>query len=103
MGALFSCAGPGDVPASPGALFIARGTLAGGADGSGADRASERPEHAVRAQRQRAEADAGGVVDGVGDRGRGADDADLADPLGAHGVQVRVLLLEPDRVDVADV
>jgi hypothetical protein len=43
------------------------------------------------------------VVDGVADRGGGTDDADLADPLGAHRVQVRVGLLDPHRVDVLHV
>src|SRR5256885_765484 len=36
-------------------------------------------------------------------RRRGADDADLPDALGAHGVELVVVLVEPDRVDVLDV
>ena len=49
----------------------------------------------VQGDGQVSDADAGGVVDGVGDGRGGADDADLADPLGAHRVDVRVLLVEP--------
>ena len=39
----------------------------------------------LQGDRQAADPDPGGVVDGVGDRSRGTDDADLADPLGAQG------------------
>ena len=43
----------------------------------------------VYADGQVADADAGSVVDGIGDRGRGADDADLADSLGPGGPMFR--------------
>ena len=43
------------------------------------------------------------MVDGIGDRGGGADDADLADSLGPGGADVRILLVDPARVDAADV
>jgi hypothetical protein len=43
------------------------------------------------------------VPDGVADSCGRADDADLADPLRSHRVQVRILLLDPRRVDVLHV
>ena len=45
----------------------------------------------------------GGVVDGVGDGGSCADDADLADDPGPHRVGVRIGFTEPDRFDLVDV
>jgi hypothetical protein len=50
-----------------------------------------------------ADADAGGVVDGVGDRGGHADGADLADSSGADGVVQRVRVLDEVHVHVRDV
>src|SRR5271170_7175042 len=50
-----------------------------------------------------ADAAAGRVVDGVADGCGGAGDADLADALGAHRVQVRVVFLDPRRVQVLHV
>ena len=38
--------------------------------------------------RQIADADAGGVINGVGDGSGGADDPDLAHALGVHSVDV---------------
>ena len=52
------------------------------------DAAGVLDEHAVEPDRQLAHAPAGGVEDGVGDRRGGADDADLADALGAHRVEL---------------
>src|SRR5689334_8852493 len=46
----------------------------------------------IERDRQIAHADARGVIDGVGDGSGGADDADLANALHAHGVDVGVLL-----------
>ena len=40
------------------------------------------------------------MIDGVGDRCRGADNPDLADPLRAHRVQVLVRVVDPEGVDV---
>src|SRR5690606_30061574 len=56
----------------------------------------------VGRDREVADASAGGVVDGVGDGGAGAGDADLADAAGAHG-GVRVGDVGPDQVDLGDV
>src|SRR5437868_12209023 len=56
-----------------------------------------------RGDGQVADTDPGGVVNGVGDRRGGADNANLADALGAHRVQVRVRLLNPCRLDVTDI
>jgi hypothetical protein len=39
-------------------------------------------QESVEGGREVANADAGGVIHGVGDRCGGADDADLTDPLG---------------------
>src|SRR5260370_35532414 len=55
----------------------------------------------VHADGQVADADAGGVVDGVGDGGGG--DADLAGSLGLRGADVAVGLLDDVDVDAADV
>src|SRR3954453_21303223 len=60
-------------------------------------------EQAVQAQREVADADGGRVVNGVGDRRGRAHDADLADALGAHRVEVGVVLLEPGRLELLDV
>src|SRR5712691_10044406 len=57
----------------------------------------------VYADGQVADADAGGVVNGIGDRGGDTDDADLADSLGPGGADVRILLVDPAHVDGADV
>jgi transcriptional regulator with XRE-family HTH domain len=46
-----------------------------------------------------ADPDAGGVVDRVGDRRGGADDADLTDAFAAHGVDIGVVLVKPVRLD----
>src|SRR5579864_5812836 len=43
------------------------------------------------------------MINGVGDSGGGADDADLANTLHAYGVDVRVVLLDPAHVDLPDV
>src|SRR5262245_186880 len=53
--------------------------------------------------RQVADALTRGVVDRVRDCGGGADNADLADSLAAHRIQVRVFLIDPGHVDVVDV
>src|ERR1700730_5521810 len=53
----------------------------------------------IQGDRQIADADAGGVIDSVGDGRGGADDADLANALHAHGVDVGVLLVDPAHVD----
>src|SRR6516165_236975 len=60
-------------------------------------------EELVGGDREVADADAGGVVDGVGDRGGDTHDADLAGPLGAHRVVVRVVLVDPGGLDVLGV
>jgi hypothetical protein len=49
------------------------------------------------------DADADGVVNGVGDGGGHPDDADLAGALGAHRVVVRVVLIDPGGLDVLGV
>src|SRR5689334_5947106 len=54
----------------------------------------------VEGDGQVAGAHAGGVVDGVRDRGGGADYADLSDSLAAHGVDVRVVFVQPVGLDV---
>ncbi len=46
----------------------------------------------IERDRQVADADAGGVKDGVSDGSGGADDADLANALHAYGVDVGVVL-----------
>ena len=43
------------------------------------------------------------MIDGVGDSGGGADDADLANALHTYGVDVGVLLLDPGHVDLPHV
>src|SRR6185437_4374279 len=50
-----------------------------------------------------ADADAGGVVDGVGDGGWHAGDADLADAAGAEWIELRVRDIEDGDVKSADV
>jgi hypothetical protein len=60
-------------------------------------------EKLVECDWQVAYAVSGGVVDGVGDGGSCADDADLADASGPHGVGVRIGFTEPDRFDLVDV
>ena len=57
----------------------------------------------VHADAQVADADAGGVVEGVGNGGVGASDADLADSVGLRGADVAVGLLDEVDVDAADV
>jgi hypothetical protein len=57
----------------------------------------------VEPDRQVADPDPGGVVHRAGDRGGRADDAHLADPLGPGGPEVRLLLVDPHRVDVLQV
>lgn len=57
----------------------------------------------VEGDRQVSDADAGGVVAGVGDRSSGADHAELADALGPRRVDVAVLLVQPVHLDRADV
>src|SRR6266511_2030414 len=57
----------------------------------------------VEGDRQVSYPDAGGVVRGVGDRGGGTHDADLADALGTHRVDVWIVLVHPERFDRADV
>ena len=54
----------------------------------------------IERDRQIADADAGGVIDGVGDGRGGADDADLANALHAYGVDVGVVLVDPGHVDL---
>ena len=49
--------------------------------------------------RQIAHALAGGVIDRIRDRRRGADDADLADAFDAERIDLVVLLLDEDHVD----
>src|SRR5215210_3250363 len=61
------------------------------------------PDEFVRCDGKVAYAYARGVVDGVGDGGRRADDTDLAYPFGTHRVDVRVLLVDPGDVDLAHV
>ena len=56
----------------------------------------------VEGDRERADAAAGGVVDGVGDRGGDADEADLADSFCAERRE-RVWVSDEDDVDVGDV
>src|SRR5207248_9990575 len=53
--------------------------------------------------RQVADANARCVIDGVGDGSGGADDADLANALHAHRVDVGVGLLDPAHVYLPDV
>ena len=60
---------------------------------------SEPADEPGRRDRQVANADAGRVVDGVGNRRRGADDADLADSLRAHRVDVQILLIDTRHLD----
>jgi hypothetical protein len=43
------------------------------------------------------------MIDDVGDGSGGADDADLANALRTHGVDVEVLLVDPGHVDRADI
>ncbi len=50
-----------------------------------------------------ANADSAGVVDGVGNRGGCADDADLTGALGAHGIQLVILLLDSVCFESVDV
>jgi len=57
----------------------------------------------LQRDRQIADADARGVIDGVGDGRGGDDDPDLANALGAHGVDVGVVLVDPGHVDRAGV
>src|SRR3954463_3638136 len=75
-------------------------------EGHGSRRGERSPElgqQPGRGDGQVADTAAGRVVDGVGDGGGGAHDADLTDTLGAHRVQVRVVLLHPDGLDVLNV
>src|SRR5207253_7966516 len=57
----------------------------------------------IQRDRQIADADAGGVIDGVGDGSGGADDAELANALHAYGVDVGVVLVDPGHVDLPDI
>jgi hypothetical protein len=57
----------------------------------------------VRRDRQIADADAGRVVNPVGDGGRGAGDPHLAETLGAHRVDLRIVLVDPGSLHAADV
>src|SRR5579864_1967514 len=52
-------------------------------------------EELVKRDGQIAHADAGRVIDGVGDGGGGANDPELPDPLHAQRVDVPVLRLDP--------
>src|SRR5262245_50963244 len=64
---------------------------------------SRRSEQLVRGYRQIVDALAGRVVDGVGNRGRHSDDADLAQPLGAERVDELVLFGDEDHFEVVHV
>jgi hypothetical protein len=43
------------------------------------------------------------MMDGVSDGGGGADDADFANAFRAHGIDVRVVLLDPGHVNRANI
>src|SRR5690242_1977540 len=58
-------------------------------------------EQLVERNRKIANAYTGRVIDGVGDGGGSADDADFADALGPHRADVRVVLVKADHVDGA--
>src|SRR5206468_3600699 len=60
-----------------------------------------RSQQLVGCDRQVANSFAGRVIDSIGDRGRRPDDADLADPSRAHGIRVRIMLVEPNSVEFA--
>src|SRR5438552_6135767 len=60
-----------------------------------------RSQQLVGCDRQVANSFAGRVIDSIGDRGRRPDDANLADPARAHGIRVRIMLVEPNSVEVA--
>ena len=60
-------------------------------------------DYFIRCDGEFANAFAGGVVDSVGDSGGDTDDADLADTATAHGIDVRVGLVDEVDVKVVDV
>src|SRR4051812_39324959 len=60
-------------------------------------------EKLVQCDGEAADAFAGGVIDGVCDRRRDADNADFANALDAERVDVRVRLVDEDHVDVANI
>jgi integrase len=60
-------------------------------------------EQLVDSDREVADAGAEGIVHGVGDRRRGADDADLAEALGAGRPECVLGLVQPGDVELIDV
>ncbi len=44
-----------------------------------------------------------GMIDGVGNRGGGADDPDFANPLRTYRIDIRVILVDPGHVNRADI
>src|SRR5260370_20915911 len=57
----------------------------------------------VKRDRQVADTDACGVIDGVGDGSGGANDPHLADPLCAPRADVRIVLVHPRPIDSPDI
>src|SRR5947209_19521294 len=53
----------------------------------------------IQGDRQVADADTRGMIDGVGNRSGGADDPDLANPFRTHWIDIRVILIDPGHVD----
>src|SRR5258706_16284193 len=49
----------------------------------------------IQRDRQIADADARGMIDGVGDGGSGADDPEFANPLRTHGIDMQILFIDP--------
>src|SRR6266446_758862 len=64
---------------------------------------SHSPHQLIKCDRQIADADACGVIDGVGDGGSSADDPDLANPLRTHWIDMQILLVDPGHLDRADI
>src|SRR6266478_9371679 len=57
----------------------------------------------IQGDRQVADADAGGMIDSIGNRSGGADDPDFANPFRTHWIDMQILLLDPRHVDRADI
>src|SRR5258706_5222162 len=64
---------------------------------------SHSPQQLIQGDRQIADADAGGMIDGVGNCSCSPDDPDFAHPFRTYGIDVRVLLVDPGCIDGADI
>src|SRR2546425_7173918 len=57
----------------------------------------------IQCDRQVTDANARGVIDGIGDGRSGADDPDFANAFRTHRIDMRGILIDPGHVDGADI